>query len=100
MAFSIVFMARLRTAAGGSPLALRLRFRSWLRPVRRKWPPVRADSADGGAGPGANSRVFILGGFYFTEATPQTPPIPPQAPARRVGARAQLRSVFARLRTP
>src|SRR6516164_9003557 len=41
----MAFMARLRTAAGESPLALRFTFMSRLRLVRRKWTRAAADSA-------------------------------------------------------
>ncbi len=41
----MAFMVRLRTAAGESPLALRITFMSWLPLVRRKWTHAAADSA-------------------------------------------------------
>src|SRR5262249_21714956 len=56
----MAFMAHLRTAAGESPLALRLRFMSWLRPVRRKWTPAAADSAVATARRGRNGGLFNL----------------------------------------
>src|SRR5215831_19375741 len=56
----MAFMARLRTAAGESPLALRLRFMSWLRPVRRKWTRAAADSAVAAARCGRNGGLLTL----------------------------------------
>src|SRR6516225_11029459 len=56
----MAFMAPLRTAAGESPLALRLRFMSWLRPVRRKWTRAAADSAVASARRGRNGGLLTL----------------------------------------
>src|SRR5262249_56343138 len=56
----MAFMARLRTAAGESPLALRLKFMLWLRPVRRKWTPAAADSAVATAQRGRNGGLLTL----------------------------------------
>src|SRR5262245_2414105 len=63
----MAFMARLRTAAGESPLALRLRFMSWLRPVRRKWTPAAADSAVATARRGRNGGLLTLRRFACDE---------------------------------
>src|SRR6516165_5386331 len=59
----MAFMARLRTAAGESPLALRFTFMSRLRLVRRKWTRAAADSAVAAARRGRN------GGFIITVST-------------------------------
>src|SRR5262249_36186621 len=59
----MAFMARLRTAAGESPLALRMRFMSWLRPVRRKWTRAAADSAVTPARCGQNGGLLTLRRF-------------------------------------
>ena len=53
-------MARLRTAAGESPLALRFTFRSRLRLVRRKWTRAAADSAVASARRGRNGGLLTL----------------------------------------
>src|SRR5215471_12468507 len=63
MAFSMVFMARLRTAADESPLALRFTFMSWLRPVRRKWTRAAAVSAVAPARRGRNGGLLTLRRF-------------------------------------
>src|SRR5262249_60424862 len=85
----MAFMARLRTAAGESPLALRLRFRSWLRPVRRKWTPAAADSAVAAAQRGRNGGFFNLGPFSPKGNTEKKPPHPPKKPAKKVAAPAR-----------
>src|SRR6516164_3588189 len=54
----MAFMARLRTAAGESPLALRITFMSWLRLVRRKWTRAAADSAVAAARRGRNGGLL------------------------------------------
>jgi hypothetical protein len=64
----MAFMARLRTAAGESPLALRLRFMSWLRPVRRKWTPVAAVSAVATAQRGRNGGLLTLALFQLRDS--------------------------------
>src|SRR6516162_2096034 len=56
----MAFMARLRTAAGESPLALRITFMSWLRLVRRKWTRAAADSAVAAARRGRNGGLLTL----------------------------------------
>src|SRR5262245_10324268 len=59
----MAFMAHLRTAAGESPLALRITFMSWLRPVRRKWTRAAADSAVAAARCGRNGGLLTLRRF-------------------------------------
>src|SRR5262245_23287815 len=56
----MAFMARLRTAAGESPLALRITFMSWLRPVRRKCKRAAAVSAVAAARRGRNGGLLTL----------------------------------------
>src|SRR5215471_13584324 len=56
----MAFMARLRTAAGESPLALRITFMSRLRLVRRKWTRAAADSAVAAARRGRNGGLLTL----------------------------------------
>src|SRR5262249_59419601 len=63
----MVLMAHLRTAAAESSLALRLRFMSWLRPVRRKWTPAAADSAVATARRGRNGGLLTLRRFACDE---------------------------------
>src|SRR5215472_11250148 len=63
MAFSMVFMARLRTAADESPLALRFTFMSRLRPVRRKWTRAAAVSAVAPTRRGRNGGLLTLRRF-------------------------------------
>src|SRR5215467_3325677 len=59
----MAFMARLRTAAGESPLALRFTFMSRLRLVRRKWTRAAADSAVASARRGRNGGLLTLRRF-------------------------------------
>src|SRR5258708_33938889 len=73
----MAFMARLRTAADESRLALRITFMSRLRPVRRKCKRAAAVSAGGGARRGRN------GGFLtLSLALCRTPP-PTRGPLRK-----------------
>src|SRR5262249_41392197 len=81
----MAFMARLRTAAGESPLALRLRFMSWLRPVRRKWTPAAAVSAVAAAQRGRNGGFFNLGAVSPKGNAAKKPPLSPETAAKEVG---------------
>src|SRR5215510_5180641 len=95
----MAFMARLRAAAGESPLALRLRFRSWLRPVRRKWPPAAADSAVAAAERGRNGGLLTLVLFQLRTARNKLRSFPRkrrQGRWRRRRGEARVRSRYVR----
>src|ERR1700730_5087551 len=62
----MAFMARLRTGAGESPLALRITFMSWLRPVRRKCKHAAAVSAVALARRGRNGGLLTLALSQFS----------------------------------
>jgi hypothetical protein len=64
----MAFMARLRTAAGESPLALRIKFMSWLPLVRRKWTRAAADSAVAAARRGRNGGLLTLALSQFRDS--------------------------------
>src|SRR5260370_32468558 len=65
----MAFMARLRTAADESRLALRITFMSWLRPVRRKCKRAAAVSAVAAARGGRNGSFFTLALCQFRTLT-------------------------------
>src|SRR5262245_30801315 len=95
----MAFMARLRAAAGESQLALRLRFRSWLRPVRRKWTPAAADSAVEAAQRGRNGGLLTLALFQLGTARNRLRSFPRkrrQGSWRRKRGEAPVRSRYVR----